>query len=57
MQRSVNILYPLESHDEQADKSMGDSIISQDAGHSEDISVRSVRPPAIQTVINYKMQD
>ena len=48
MQRSINMLYPLELNDGQVDKSIGDkskgdNVISQEAGHSEDKSVRSLK--------------
>ena len=51
MQCSINMLYPLEIYDEQADKSLGDNITSQDAGHSENGSVKSVKPPTRQAAI------
>ena len=42
------MLYPLELNDGQVDKSIGDkskgdNVISQEAGHSEDKSVRSLK--------------
>ena len=40
MQRSINMLYPLELFDEHADKLSGDNIKSQDAGHSKNGSVK-----------------
>ena len=57
MERSINMLYPLELNDGQVDKSIGDkskgdNVISQDAGHSEDKSVRSLKPPTRQAAIN-----
>ena len=57
MQWFVNILYPLELNDGQVDKSIGekskgDNVISQDAGHSVDKSVRSLKPPTRQAAIN-----
>ena len=49
MQRSINMLYPLELNDGEGDKSIGDkskgdNAISQEAGHSEDKSVISLKP-------------
>ena len=57
MQHSINVLYPLELNDGQGDNSIGDksvgnNVISQDAGHSEDKSVRSLRLPTRQAAIN-----
>ena len=43
MQRSINMLYPLELNDGQVGKSIGDNVISQDAGHSGNKSVRSLK--------------
>ena len=34
------------------DKSKGDNVISQDAGHFKDKSVRSLKPPTRQAAIN-----
>ena len=55
MQHSINMLYPLELYDEQADKSSGD-VISQDAGHSENGSVKSVQPPTRQAAITARQK-
>ena len=55
MQCSINMLYPLELYDEQADKSSGD-VISQDAGHSENGSVKSVKPPTRQAAITARQK-
>ena len=55
MQHSINMLYPLELYDEQADKSSGD-VISQDAGHSENGSVKSVKPPTRQAAITVRQK-
>ena len=57
MQRSINMLYPLELNDGEVDKSIGDkskgdNVISQDAGHSDDKSVRSLKPPTRQVAIS-----
>ena len=57
MQRSINMLYPLELNDGQVDKSIGDksegdNVVSQDAGHSEDKSMRSLKPPTKPAAIN-----
>ena len=57
MQRSINMLYPLELNDGQVDqsicdKSKGDNVISQDVGHSEDKSVKPLKPPTRQATIN-----
>ena len=51
------MLYTLELNDGLVDKSIGDkskgdSVISQDAGHSEDKSVRSLKLSNRQAVIN-----
>ena len=59
MQRSINMLYPLKFNDRQVsksigDKSKGDNDISQDAGHSEDKSVSSLKPPTRQAAINVR---
>ena len=56
MQRSINVLYPLELNDGEVDKSIGDkskgdNVIPQDAGHSEDKSVISLKPPTRQAAI------
>ena len=47
----------MELNDGQVDKSIGekskdDNVISQDAGHSEDKSVRSLKPPTRQATVN-----
>ena len=52
MHCSIKMLYPLELHDGQVDKSIGDNVIFQDAGHSEDKSVRCLRPPTREAAIN-----
>ena len=57
MQCSINMLYPQELNDGQVDQSIGDkskgaNVISQDAEHSEDKSVRSLKPPTRQAAIN-----
>ena len=46
------MLYPLELHNEHVDKSTGDTITAQDIGHSENESVKSVRPSTRQVAIN-----
>ena len=54
MQCSINMLYPLDGQVDKSigDKSMDDNVISQDAGHSEDKSVGSLRSPNRQAAIN-----
>ena len=55
MQRSINMLYPLELYDEQTDISSGD-VTSQDAGHSENKSVKSMKLPTWQAVITARQK-
>ena len=59
MQRPINMLYPLELHDGQVDKSVSDNVIFQDAGHSEDKSMSALRPSIRQAAINarHKIND
>lgn len=49
---NVLLIYPLELHDKQVDKSTGNTIIAQDAEHSENESVKSMRPPTRQLSSN-----
>ena len=55
MQYSINMLYPLELYDEPTDKSSGD-VTSRDAGHSENESVKSVKPPTQQAAITARQK-
>ena len=49
------MLYPLELYDKQTDKSSGD-VTSQNAGHSVNGSVKSVKPPTRRAAITARQK-